>query len=210
MVKGSKKQLLDLLKKEGLLSLNDAVGKTDLAKSTLREHLLQLEDDGYVKRKFHRSGPGRPSLCYELTAKGHAVYPTYEPKLVKELIQYLKEEGEQGKLEAFFDRFWDQRLEEAKQRMEDSEGIGPKAVILPLIKMLKDEGFMPEYDMDTEGNQVTIKECNCPFGEVIKETRLPCKLEELFYKKLFGEQAKRISHMAEGDYTCTYEFPAKF
>lgn len=190
--------------------MNDAVERSELAKTTLREHLLQLEAEGYVTRTFDRSGVGRPGLCYELTARGHAEYPSYESKLVKELIRYLKEEGEQEKLEDFFEKFWDQRFEEAKARMEAEEGKDPNASLLSLIEMLEDEGFMPEYSLDTDNDQVAIKECNCPFGEVIKETRLPCKLEELFYKKLFGDQAQRTSHIAEGDYACTYEIPNKF
>jgi len=38
--------------------------------------------------------------------------------------------------------------------------------------------------------------------------QLPCKLEVMFYKKLFNNQAERTTHIAEGDFSCTYDIPA--
>jgi predicted ArsR family transcriptional regulator len=42
---------------------------------------------------------------------------------------------------------------------------------------------------------------------VVKETQLPCKLEAMFYKKLFSEKAERTTHIASGDHACTYDIP---
>lgn len=75
--------------------------------------------------------------------------------------------------------------------------------------MLDEEGFMPEKDFNEESDTLTIKECNCPFSEVVKETQLPCKLEAKFYKKLFGQNTERKTHIAKGDYSCTYEIPVE-
>ena len=76
-----------------------------------------------------------------------------------------------------------------------------------LSHMLEEEGFMPELDLNEEDETLTVKECNCPFSEVVKETQLPCKLEAMFYKKLFSEKAERTTHIASGDHACTYDIP---
>ena len=76
-----------------------------------------------------------------------------------------------------------------------------------LTHMLEEEGFMPEFDLNEENETLTVKECNCPFSEVVKETQLPCKLEAMFYKKLFSEKAERTTHIASGDHACTYDIP---
>ncbi len=47
---------------------------------------------------------------------------------------------------------------------------------------------------------ITIRECNCPFLEVVKETTLPCRLEAEFYRRLFNSMIERTSYIAEGDY----------
>lgn len=205
MIKGSKKQLLDLIKSKGIISVDEAVEHSGLAKTTLREHFLQLEKDGYVERTYERKGPGRPSLQYELSAKGHQLYPSSESKLTRQFIRYLKEEGEEEMIESFFEKFWEERYNKAKKRM-NQYGPEQKAERLQaLLKMLQEEGFMPEIEQDEANECINIKECNCPFSEVIKETRLPCKLEALFFKKIFGDQTERTSYIAEGDYSCTYQ-----
>jgi predicted ArsR family transcriptional regulator len=207
MFTGSKKKLLELIKRNGILSIDQAVGMTDLAKTTLREHLLQLELDGYVERDYIRSGQGRPSLQYRMTQKGNSLFPTSESILIRELLKFLKSRGEEEVIEGFFRVFWEERLKKARDLISRVSQENTKTRIEKLTQMLEDEGFMPEFSFDEEKERFTIKECNCPFSEVIKETQLPCKLEAMFYKKLLSEKAERSTHIAKGDYSCTYEIP---
>ena len=208
MLTGSKKEIIDLIKRKGTLSIDEAVEEIELAKTTLREHFLQLERDGFVDREYVRSGPGRPSLHYELTAKGNSLYPSSESKLIRNIIHYLKDKGNEQLVEEFFEDFWDQRLEEAQKRMHEVEAESVEDKLKVLMKMLEEEGFMPEFDMKDTG-EVKVKECNCPFSEVIKETRLPCKLEAMFYESIFGVNAERTTYIADGDHSCTYNIETR-
>jgi len=205
MLTGSKKILINLIKQNGMLSIDNAVEQTDLAKTTVREHFLQLERDGYVDRKYVRAGPGRPSLQYLVTKKGNRLFPSSESDLIRELINYLKGQGEEKKIEEFFEAFWEKRLQKAREKMDNASEQDSRARLNELMKFLEEEGFMPEYEVDEEKGAVTIRECNCPFSEVVKETRLPCQLEAMFYKKLFETDVERKSYIAEGDYSCTYD-----
>lgn len=206
---GSKKDLLDLIKQKGTLSMDEAVTHTDLAKTTLREHFLQLERDGYIRREYIRSGPGRPSLQYQITPKGHRLFPSSESELIRELLKFLKEQGDEQTIEQFFETFWEERLRKAQNRMDEASGSDVKTRLDELMKFLDEEGFMPELGTAENNKKVTIKECNCPFREVVKETRLPCKLEAIFYQKLFDGEVERTSYIAEGDFSCTYEVPIR-
>lgn len=207
MYTGSKKELFKLIKKNGTLSVDEAVQYTNLAKTTLREHFLQMERDGYINRNYVRSGPGRPSLQYQITPEGNRLFPSYESDLIRELLKYLKKQGEEHTIEKFFEVFWEERLQKARSRMDEESERNMKTRLDKLMGFLEEEGFMPEFKTDQENSKITIKECNCPFSEVIKETRLPCKLEAMFYQKLFDEQVERTSYIAEGDFSCTYEIP---
>ncbi len=208
MFSGTKKDLLDLVKRNGRITVNEVADRMELAKTTLREHFLQLEKDGYLERDYVRSGPGRPSLRYCLTPKGNSLYPSSEPTLLREMISYLKYRGEEETVEQFFEEFWEERLETAQRRFAEASADDPEERIRILMEMLEEEGFMPEFETNEEEETMRVKECNCPFSEAVKETRLPCKLEEMFYKKLFNEKAERITHIAEGDHSCTYDIPA--
>jgi predicted ArsR family transcriptional regulator len=200
MVSGSKEEILNLIKLRGTLQVDEAVELTDLAKTTLREHFLQLERDGYITRDYVRSGPGRPSLKYTLTKTGQDLFPSQESNMLRELIRFLDENGNENDIEEFFTRFWDQRFQRASYLMENESDSQSK--LTRLSEMLEDEGFMPEFE--TEGHNIVIKECNCPFSEVVKETRLPCKLEAEFFERLFDKPVERTTFIAEGDYSCTY------
>lgn len=202
---GSKKDLLDLIKQKGTLSMDEAAAHTDLAKTTLREHFLQLERDGYIRREYIRSGPGRPSLQYQITPKGNHLFPSSESELIRELLKFLKERGDEQTIEQFFESFWEQRLKKARSRMDVASENDLKSRLGKLMGFLEEEGFMPEVESNTEDGTIIIKECNCPFSEVVKETRLPCKLEAMFYRKLFNENVERTSYIADGDFACTYE-----
>lgn len=204
---GSKKDLLDLIKKKGTLSMDEAVTSTSLAKTTLREHFLQLERDGYVRKEYIRSGPGRPSLQYQISPKGQRLFPSSESDLIRELLKFLKEQGDVQTLEKFFESFWEKRLKKARNRMDQSSEEKLESRLDKLMGFLEEEGFMPEYETDTKGESITIRECNCPFNEVVKETHLPCKLEAMFYRKLFNENVERTTYIPDGDYSCTYEVP---
>ncbi len=207
MFTGSKKQLLELIKRKGTISIDEAVENTDLAKTTLREHFLQLERDGYIQRDYVRSGPGRPSLEYQLTQKGNNLFPSYESALIKELLNFLKSKDDEETIKEFFKSFWEDRVEKARHRMDQSSETDFETRIESLTHMLEEEGFMPEFNIDKENDTLSIKECNCPFSEVVKETQLPCELEAMFFKELFNEDAERTSHIAEGDFSCTYDIP---
>ena len=209
MFTGTKKTILDLTKRMGTITLDAAVQEVELAKTTLREHFLQLERDGYIERDYIRSGPGRPSLQYRLTNKGNSLYPSYESVLIKELLSYLKTQGEEETIENFFEAFWEERLEKARNRMDKVAKHDVKKRLEELSLMLEEEGFMPDFELNEQEDQLTIRACNCPFSEVVKETRLPCKLEAMFFRNLLNSDAERTSYIAEGDYACSYDISLK-
>src|SRR5690554_2038126 len=119
MVTGSKKQILDLMKRKGRVSIDETSAHTGLAKTTLREHFLQLERDGYINRDYIRSGPGRPSLQYRISNKGNSLFPSSESELIKKLLSFLKEQGDEQTIEDFFSVFWEERLVKAHRYMDD-------------------------------------------------------------------------------------------
>ncbi len=204
MVSGPKKQLLNLIKKNGEISLDEAITETGVTKTTLREHLSQLERDGYLTHHFVRYGPGRPSLRYRLTSKGHSFYPTREPELMRQFLVYLKENGQTGVIENFFREFWQKRLERVRRKLKDLPDDRPEARFNILLSVLEEEGFMPDL-IELEDGSVAIRECNCPFREVVKETDLPCRLEADFFKQVFDENTERSEYIPNGDYSCSYK-----
>jgi len=202
MLSGAKKEILDLVKRTGILSINEATRQIGLSKTTLREHLLQLERDGYIRRTYERTGPGRPSLKYQLTRHGHSLYPSGESDLIRSLLKHLKEKDQESLIETFFEQFWEKRLQSAIRLMNEANERSCSRTDA-LIQMLEEEGFMPEYEQ-ISNDEIIIRACNCPYQKVIRETQLPCKMEAAFYERLFDADVQRTTYIADGDFSCTY------
>lgn len=203
----TKRALLQLMKRRGEIALDDAIDATGYARTTLREHLNQLERDGLVQRRSERQGRGRPSLRYRITERGERLFPTRDGVLLRELLRYLQERGQDELIEAFFESFWASRVEEVKHRIRQAGGADdPERKLEVLEAILREEGFMPEIQTGDEG--LVIRECNCPFAEAVKQTKLPCRLEAQFYAEIFDIAIERTGYLPDGDAACTYEIDA--
>lgn len=203
----TKRALLDLMKRREEVSLEDAVAAVSRARSTLREHLTSLEADGLVASRAQQQGRGRPRLLYRLTEDGAALFPSRDGILLRELLDFLRRTGREDLLEAFFARYWDDRRREVEHRMGSAAADDAAGRLEVLRRALGEQGFMPE--IDAKDDEVIIRECNCPFPEAIKATRLPCRLEARFFEQVLRQEARRVSYMPEGHAACAYVMPAR-
>lgn len=198
----TKRQLLLLLKRHGQLTLDEAETATGLTRPTLREHLTQLERDGLVHRATERRGRGRPRLLYRLTPVGAQLFPNREAALLGRLLQFLQKAGAEALIQRFFERYWNERLQAVQQQLAHVQTL--EAQMAVLHDFLEAEGFMPEIAFTSAG--LEIRECNCPFSETVRHTRLPCYLEARFFEQLLGQKALRVTYIPEGSPACTYTF----
>lgn len=203
----SKRALLQLMKRQGEVSLDDAEEAMGLARTTLREHLAGLERDGLVAHYAKRQGRGRPSLRYRLTEDGERLFPIRDGVLLRELLVYLQQEGPADLLNDFFGRFWERRLREVKHRLEHVEPGDLNGKLEVLEQILHEQGFMPEVQATDE--EIVVRECNCPFPEAVKQTRVPCRLEAQFIEQVLQSEARRVSYIPEGSTACTYAFQSQ-
>jgi len=200
----TKRQLLGLLKRRGQLTLGEAESITGLTRPTLREHLTQLERDGLVCHVMERHGRGRPRLLYRLTPAGTQLFPNRDGMLLGRLLHFLKQEAAETLVERFFRQFWEERLQEIERRLAQANAHTLEARLSVVRDFLEEEGFMPELVVSAQG--LEIRECNCPFTETVRHTRLPCQLEARFFEAVFQQQAMRVAYIPEGSPACTYTF----
>jgi predicted ArsR family transcriptional regulator len=201
----TKRRLLELMKRRGEITLDDAMEEIDRARATLRDHLNQLGRDGLVARRTQKQGRGRPSMCYRMTPSAERLFPGQEGSLFADFLTHLQEQGHEDLIEDFFDSFWEARLDKVKQRLsEPLETAGVHQIVETLEEVLREDGFMP--DVHVEDDRVVVEECNCPFARIVEATDLPCASETCFYEALFG-RVERTRHIPSGDTACAYELP---
>jgi predicted ArsR family transcriptional regulator len=198
----TRRELLQIIKRRGSLSVDEAMDALGMARTTVRDHLLQLREKGLLNRTVEREGRGRPSHRYQMSRRAKMLFPSRDGELMGQLLQYLRDHGAADLVEAFFEEYWDARTRAVKQRLhgEASNELDDQLEVLRAI--LEEEGFMPE--IDCEGERITVRECNCPFPESVKQTKIPCRLERQFFETIFEAELDRVSYIPEGHSACTY------
>ena len=199
----TRRELLQIIKRRGSLSIDEAMEALGMARTTVREHLLQLKEKGFLKRTVEREGRGRPSHRYEMTRRAKVLFPSRDGELMGELVQFLNEQGAQKLVETFFESYWKKRTQAVKRKLRDVAPDNLEEQLAVLQEILEKEGFMPEVDEDE--SSVTVRECNCPFPESVKQTRVPCQLEKKFYETIFETELARVTYIPDGNPACTYE-----
>lgn len=201
----TKSTLLRLIHCSGRLSLNEAIEETDLARTTLKEHFLQLENEGFVQRHYERKGRGRPRLVFSLTAKGRYHFPSNDGRILNHLLDYLQANDMESEIRSFFKEFWDEKVKEARKRINRHPPQHQQKRLEELKIYLEEQGFMPNITFSDDNARLLIKECNCPFSNTVCNTKYPCELEKDFFRQLLGVEPKRLTYIPNGEASCSYE-----
>lgn len=211
MKSGPKRDLLQLIKSKGDLSLEQAVDTLGLSKTNLRQHLAALEDQELISRKYESLGQGRPIVLFRLTEEGDRLFPNREAQMLQELLLYLKKENEEEIIDGFLKSFWKRREEEFEEKFNArAKGSKKKELHLrleTLRDLLEEQGFMPEISKAKA--KAEIRECNCPFAGVVEVTKKPCKLEADFIRRALNSDIERTGYIPSGSNSCSYAVKIK-
>jgi len=213
--------ILELIKRNGTLSIDDLVAELNLSKNATRSHLLNLEKLGLLERvESAKPQRGRPKLSYRISAKGQVLFPTSDREILTSLLQFLIDKGQTDLVEAFFREMWERRHLDYQQELlaQKGESTDLQTRLQALQAVLEKGHFMPEVQAETQSTessedttdpktfQVTIKECNCPFPAAVRATRVPCRLEGDFLAQVIGTSPDSIQYSSKEQGYCLYQF----
>jgi predicted ArsR family transcriptional regulator len=207
LLSDSQTRLVELIKKRGEVTVDQAVDALDLATTTIRQHLERLENEDLVEHRRNSVGRGRPRHVYRLSSRAEQLFPSLDRLMLHRLLDFLSTEGHHRAIDDFFHEFWDERGDEFRRRLDALDDESREARLNLLSEFLDEQGFMPEIDHDEAGS-VEIRECHCPLSKAVESTRLPCRLEAEFLEQVVGQSLERVSYMPDGNNACVYEFRA--
>lgn len=200
----SQRLLLGALKRRGEAAVTELANQ-ELARETVRDHLKSLEALGLVERAgVRRKGPGRPQVLYRLSERGEELFPRRHGDLLRELVEFLGEEGEEEVLRSFFDARSRRKLQELLPRLEDLDG---KARLHRVAEALTEDGFLAEVEENDAGT-AHLRLCHCPWRELVAVSHLPCQAEIGMVSRLLDRPLTRESYIPDGDASCTYSVGA--
>jgi predicted ArsR family transcriptional regulator len=195
--------ILRLLKQERSASIAQLADRLKITYEAVRQHVVQMERDGWVERRIQRRGirrVGRPTASYSLTASGDHLFPKSYDALASELLESVGEQLGRSALETILSHVTDVQV----ARLEPA--LRGRALVQRLEAV---RGFYTSNDpfMDLQplpdGNFRLIEQ-NCPFLNVAAEHPDICTTTVAALSRLLGCEVEREETFQEGNRRCVF------
>lgn len=203
----TRKQILEILRERGEATVDDIVCDLEARRGsitavTVRHHLAKLTDDGLVEtpQMLHRSTPGRPQHVYALTYQGDAMFPNNYQDLTSKLLSKLNNALPAPQVNVIIEGVADEMAGEANIP-QGSLDKRLKAV----VDYLNNHGYEARSEYTNDG--FVLHTSNCPYHQVAQKNDSLCKMDMRLISQMLGIVPRLMSHIAEGDETCSYLIP---
>jgi len=202
-VPDSRRAILELLKRSGTLTISQLADSLQLTGEGVRQHLLQLQQEGLVEAKGKSSGDrprtGRPATYYQLTVAGEHRFPKRYDVLAMALI------------DAMTDEFGAEAAKNVMARVTDKlvHTDEPKVGGLSLeerIEVMKNwYGAGDQYmEVESVDGDYRMIERNCPFINVAMQRPALCSVSINSLTRLLGVRVTREESFQHGFGRCVF------
>ncbi len=193
-------KIVYLLRKNGEMSVEEVGKVLNITPIGVRQHILNLEKNGFVTYRIEKHGVGRPSFKYSLTEKSDELFPDNYRNFTLDIFKAIEEIDGRKKISLILKKRKEMILEEKRKLLAGTDD--PEEKIKIFIDSLKDEGYIVELTM--KDGIYEVSQYNCPLAGVSKEYRETCRYELELYRELFHSSVMRRMCYADGDRYCIY------
>ncbi len=196
--------LVQRLKTRGPQSIKILAAELALTTMGVRQHLTQLQEQGYVKHaQISRQTRGRPVVLWKLTGKGHELFGDKHARLAVRLLTEIENTYGIQQLNALIESEGEATLARYRERIPSPKN-DLKAALEALRDLRTEEGFMAELRFTPSGWLLT--ENHCPIVSAAKSCRAFCKQELALFEAVLSPHARveRSDHLLSGARRCAY------
>lgn len=199
MTSTTRATILRTLRSQGKCTVNDLAQAADVSPVSIRHHLTNLQAENLVAVEEVRHGVGRPHHLYSLTEQALELFPTRYYKLTNRLIEEMKNDLPEEKVDELFGRV---AVSMADQFAQELQSLDLPERIERLVALLGDEGF--DAELEQVGDSLMIHELSCPFLHVGQEHPEVCILDQSLIARALSLPVERVTWLLQGDLHCTY------
>src|SRR5881409_1788955 len=102
--RSTRMEVLELIRRKGSASAEAIASGLGVTPNAIRQHLTNLERDGFVVSHPERRRRGRPSLLFSLTERADSVFPKRYGQLATMVLQEVQAMGGPEALDEVFAR----------------------------------------------------------------------------------------------------------
>ena len=200
----TRRQILDILKRNGSATLEELAGSIGLSPVTIRAHLSVLERDDLIAFDEVRGKVGRPHFVYSLGPGAEHYFPSsYHLLGARFLAGFKAVAGAQA-----LDEVVGQVAEAwAGERAGRLLGKDLEARVSEVAKIRTEDGAMAEWERTEDG--YIIRQYHCPVHRVAENHPEVCQAELEYVRRMLGVPVQREGSLCDGDGQCRYRVAAQ-
>lgn len=199
--RSTRMEVLELLRRRRGCSAETIASDLGVTTNAVRQHLTNLERDGFVVSHPERSGSGRgrPVLLFSLTERADAVFPKRYGQLASMVLQEVQEMGGPEALDEVFARVADRH---ARGIEHELDGLDFDAKLKHVVSWIGRAGTLAEQSETPEGVKVTIH--NCPFRNTALKFPQVCTITPQLITRLLGAPVSQADSIHRRDPYCSF------
>jgi predicted ArsR family transcriptional regulator len=197
--RSTRMEVLELLRRKGAASAESIATDLGVTPNAVRQHLTNLERDGFVKSQPERQPRGRPSLLFSLTERADSVFPKRYGQLATMVLTEVQEMGGPEALDEIFARV---AARHAHAVEPDLEGLDFDEKLRHVVAWIGRAGTLAEQTPTEEGIKVTIH--NCPFRNTALKFPQVCTITPQLMSRLLDAPVSQSDSIHRRDPYCSF------
>lgn len=194
-----RRRIIGLIKNTGSKTMSELAGCLDISGEAVRQHLVQLEKEGWVTRFSENNGVGRPLWKYRLTTAGEHLFNKNYDLLTIEVLDTLTTSFGEDVLKNLLTAMIEERIRQWEPKLNGLSTLERLEKLKDFY--MKDDSFM---EVDNNDHGYSLIERNCPFHNVAMERPVLCSVSVSVLTHLLGCSVKREKRLQNGDGCCAF------
>jgi predicted ArsR family transcriptional regulator len=197
---GSDKAMLDILRRDGAVTISTLVSEMGVTATAVRQRLQRLMNDGLIERQAAESkGRGRPNHKYSLTEKGEWSAGNNFADMASVLWDEIKSledpEIRRGLLKRIAGRLADRYRSQVGGETLDQR--------MTALASVMDEREIP-FRVEHSESLPVLSALACPYPELAMRDRGVCTMEKMMLSEILGENVRLSACRLDGATCCTF------
>lgn len=207
LLKATRAEIINLLKRQGAMSVEALAAELAISKVAVRRHLEQLEEQGFICHCSERCERGRPRYLYSLTAEGDGLFPDTSAAFACDILDHVASSYGENAVDGLLADQASSMIDSLRHGLADQPFEGR---VRAVAKQFNDRGYVTDVEPLDDGS-FRIVEHNCPIRGVAERFPQVCREELRVYTEVTGGTVEKSGcHIASGDAFCEYRIvPAR-
>ncbi|MGH7775907.1 MAG: helix-turn-helix transcriptional regulator [Candidatus Dormibacterales bacterium] len=192
-------EVLELLKRKRAAAAETISAELGVTPNAVRQHLTNLEREGFVRSESQRNPRGRPSLIFSLTERADSVFPKRYGQLATMVLTEVQEMGGPQALDEVFERVAHRHADAISPGMES---LSFDEKLDRVVEWIGRAGTLADRAEGPDGITVSIH--NCPFRNTALKFPQVCTITPHLLSSLLGVPVSQDRSIHRRDTHCSF------